>query len=64
MYPRTLYLQYDYPLLDQPDFYPRDDMIIDRMLADKVVEQVRVPSYFYHLQRYSDVAEQSASKRD
>ncbi len=64
MYPRTLYLQYDYPLLDQPDFYPRDDEIIDRMLADHAVQQVRVRSYFYHLQRWSDVGEQTAAKRD
>jgi hypothetical protein len=64
MYPRSLYLQYDYPLLDQPDFYPRDDMIIDRMLADGVVQQVRVPSYFFHLQRFSDAAEQQRPERD
>jgi len=64
MYPRSLYLQYDYPLLDQPDFYPRDDMIIDRMIADGVVEQVRVRSYFYHMQRYSDIIEQQRPERD
>jgi hypothetical protein len=39
-------------------------MIIDRMLADGVVEQVRVPSYFFHLQRFSDAAEQQRPERD
>jgi hypothetical protein len=64
MFPRSLYLAYDYPLLDQPDFYPRDDMIIDRMVADGACERVRVPGYFYHLQRYSDFAEQGRRERD
>ncbi len=64
LYPRALYLQYDYPLLDQPDFYPRDDMIIDRMVADGACERVRVPSYFYHLQRYSDATEQARRERN
>lgn len=65
MFGRELYLQYDYPFehSDTDEFYPRDDIIIDRMIAANAVERVRVPSYFYHLQRYSDQTEQERIER-
>lgn len=65
MFGRELYLQYDYPFehSDTAEFYPRDDVIIDRMVAANAVERVRVGSYFYHLQRYSDHAEQARRDR-
>lgn len=66
MFGKTLYLQYDYPFEQAltAEFYPRDDVIIDRMIAANAVERARVNSYFYHLQRYSDLEEQVAHKRD
>lgn len=65
MFGRTLYLQYDYPFeqADSLEFYPRDDVIIDRMVAAGVCQRIRVPSYFYHLQRYSDFVEQGRLER-
>lgn len=65
MFGKTIYLNYDYPFenSDTAEFYPRDDVIIDRMMEAGVVKKIRVPSYFYHLQRYSDSIEQGRLER-
>jgi len=65
MFGRTIYLQYDYPFenADSAEFYPRDDIIIDRMLEANAIERVRVRSYFYHLQRYSADEEKARTER-
>ena len=60
---RELYLQFDSDTIDKPDFYLRDDQIIQHMLDANAVTRVRVPSYFYHLQRWSDHVEQARSER-